>query len=148
MVYDENAKTLNHTGIGEIYIGGDSLFNGYFRAPKANRQCIYYDNNGERYLKSGDIMQIEEDGYVTFLSRKKRMIKVSGYAIFPSEIEQTASNVSGIKKSSAIGVGDERTGHKIILFYETGNDSKTNKIDFIALNELYMEHKSDLKVFV
>ncbi|MDR2267652.1 MAG: acyl--CoA ligase [Christensenellaceae bacterium] len=117
-IYDEESNSLKESGTGELYIGGDCLCNGYFKADAENAACFYYSDDGERYLKTGDIMKIDNEGYVSFLARKKRLIKVSGYSVFPSEIEQIAMSVDGIIKACAIGVPDGMTGHRIVLYYE------------------------------
>lgn len=134
-IYDENNKTLRLSGLGELYIGGDSLFNGYFANKEANSECIYTDEKGKKYLKSGDIVEINKDGYVTFKSRKKRVIKVSGFSIFPNEIEQVAILFGGINKACAIGVPDSITMSKIVLFYES-----CNIIDKTELHSILKKH--------
>jgi long-chain acyl-CoA synthetase len=141
-IYDEEKKVLKTQGIGELYIGGDSLFNGYFANPNANAECVFADNNGERYLKSGDIVEIDNDGYVTFKSRIKRVIKVSGFAVFPNEIEQVAMSIGGIKKACAIGVPHEKTGHTVVLYYETNTDDEEVKSNVQRECKKHLEPKA------
>ncbi|MDR2267217.1 MAG: acyl--CoA ligase [Christensenellaceae bacterium] len=122
-IYDETLNLLKENGIGELYIAGDCLCNGYYKSDKANSECFYYADDGKRYVKTGDIMEIDSEGYVSFISRKKRVIKVLGYSVFPSEIEQVAMNVDGINKACAIAIPDERLGSRVVLYYEATKDS-------------------------
>ena len=87
-------------------------------------------------------MKIDSEGYVTFVSRKKRIIKVSGFTIFPSEIEQIAMQVNGIKKVCAIGVPDEKKGSKIILFFETDKEKEMIKSELLEYLNKYLEPKA------
>lgn len=141
-IFDEETKTLKFQGIGALYIGGDSLFNGYLENPIANADCLYVDNNGERYLKSGDIVEIDNDGYVTFKSRIKRIIKVSGFAVFPNQIEQVTIGYSGIQKACALGFKDPITMSRIILFYETELGAKIDENLLMQELKKYLEPKA------
>ncbi|MDR0752329.1 MAG: acyl--CoA ligase, partial [Christensenellaceae bacterium] len=81
----------------------------------------------------------DEDGYVTFVARKKNVIKVSGYSVFPSEIENIAMRVESIKKASAIGVPCDKRGHKVILFYESYINNDSIKENLIAECKKHLE---------
>ena len=126
-IFDDTQNKLVEHGKGELYVSGDSLFNGYYNSKEATKECTYYDENGIRYLKTGDIMEIDSEGFVKFLSRKKRIIKVSGFTIFPSEIEQVSMNVLGVDKVCAIDIPNEKTGSKIVLYCETKENKEIIK---------------------
>ena len=69
-----------------------------------------------RWLQTGDIGVIEPDGYLKLLDRKKDLIIVSGFKVFPNEVEDVATLHPGVLEAAAIGVPDERTGQAVKLF--------------------------------
>ena len=77
---------------------------GYFNDKKATEET-YFDG----YLKTGDLGYIDEDGFIFYNSRKKRVIKVNGVAVFPHEIEQVISKLSGVKAVCVVQIPDEKT---------------------------------------
>ncbi|MCR5333107.1 MAG: acyl--CoA ligase [Bacilli bacterium] len=115
VVIDEKGKELPPNQDGEICIGGESLMNGY-RFMKEDKSVYHIDKNGNKYIKTGDIGMIDEDGYLYYKSRIKRIIKVSGVPVFPSEIEDVATSFDFVYEVAAIGVEDEKHGHIVKLF--------------------------------
>ena len=89
---------------------------GYYGNDEATKETYY---NG--YLKTGDMGYIDEDGFIYFTSRKKRVIKVSGVAVFPSEIEQVISHIPGVKGVCAIQIPDEKLVHAVKVFVVSDN---------------------------
>ncbi len=114
--FSEDLKPLETGKTGELCIAGDELMNGYYGDPEAtNRAFFVYD--GVKYVRSGDIGYVDEDGFVYFVSRIKRIAKVSGVNVFPSEIERlTMDEIEKIKETCAVAAPDERTGEAIVLF--------------------------------
>lgn len=90
--------------IGEISIKSDNNMIGYFNDEKAT-QTAYFDG----YLKTGDLGYMDEDGFIYFKTRKKRVIKVNGVAVFPHEIEEVIMGLSGIKTVCVVQIPDEKT---------------------------------------
>ena len=85
-ILDEDNNVAKIKEIGEICVAGNTLMNGYFNNPKATEEAFIYIN-GEKYLRTGDLGYIDKDGFVFFKERKKRVFKISGVSIYPSEIE-------------------------------------------------------------
>ena len=73
---------------------------------------------GEKWLFTGDLCYLDEDGYLYFKQRIKNMIKVNGVPVFPSEIEEVVSAIEGVKHAAAIGVPDQNKGESVKLFVE------------------------------
>lgn len=111
MILDEDNKELEPGEIGEISIKCENSMLGYFDNDEAT-EATYYKG----YLKTGDMGYIDEDGFLFFNSRKKRVIKVSGVAVFPHEIEGVISHIPGVKGVCAIQIPDEKLIHAIKVF--------------------------------
>lgn len=103
-ILDDNNNILKPGEIGEIAIKSDNNMLGYFKDEESSKTV--YTKDG--YLKTGDVGYIDSDGFLYFKARKKRVIKVSGVAVFPSEIEAVISSMSGISAVCVIQIPDER----------------------------------------
>ena len=102
-ILDEQDKPLGPNELGEISIKSENNMLGYFKDEESSKK-IYADG----YLKTGDLGYIDEDGFLYFKARKKRVIKVSGVAVFPHEIEEIISSMSGITAVCVIQIPDEK----------------------------------------
>lgn len=101
---------------GELCISGPQLMNGYLNDEEGTNEAFFVAD-GERWVRSGDIGYIDEDGFVFFKSRLKRIAKVSGVTVFPSEIENLCMNFFlEIGEAHAIAAPDEMTGSAIVMF--------------------------------
>ena len=115
-ILDENNNFLEPNEIGEIAIKSKNNMLGYYRDEGATKATYAGD-----YLKTGDVGYIDEDGFVYFTSRKKRVIKVSGVAVFPSEIESIISHIPGVKGVCAIQIPDENLAHAVKVLVVSNN---------------------------
>ena len=97
---------------GEIWIRGPQVMSGYWQRPDETAMAITPDG----FFKSGDIGVMDERGYVRIVDRKKDMILVSGFNVYPTEIEQVVSMHPGVLECAAIGVPDSRAGEAVNLF--------------------------------
>jgi long-chain acyl-CoA synthetase len=97
---------------GEICIRGPQVMAGYWN--RADETAKVMTNDG--FFKSGDIGVMDEQGYVKIVDRKKDMILVSGFNVYPTEIEQVVGMHPGVLECAAIGVPDERSGEAVKLF--------------------------------
>ncbi|TWR89888.1 long-chain fatty acid--CoA ligase [Pseudomonas saxonica] len=112
-------KVINDAGeelplgeVGELCIKGPQVMKGYWERPDATAEIM--DSDG--WLKSGDIAIIQPDGYMRIVDRKKDMILVSGFNVYPNELEDVMASLSGVLQSAAIGIPDEKTGELIKVF--------------------------------
>lgn len=85
---------------------------GYWRQPEATAEVMTADG----YFKTGDIAVMEPDGFFRIVDRKKDMILVSGFNVFPNEIEETVAAMPGVIESACIGFPHEATGEAVKLF--------------------------------
>jgi len=104
-IVDSNGKSLDAVQAGELYIQGPQVMKGYWKNPEETSQVL----DSEGWLKTGDIARITKEGYLEILDRKKDMILVSGFNVYPNEIEQILSEHPKIKSNAVIGVPDEHS---------------------------------------
>ena len=97
---------------GELCIQGPQVMKGYWRQPEASAQAL----DAEGWFKTGDIAVIEADGFTRIVDRKKDMIIVSGFNVYPNEIEDVLMSHPQVASCAVIGVPDERTGEAVKLF--------------------------------
>lgn len=118
-ILDEKNKVLPPNEIGEIAIKSENNMLGYFGA-KDSEKDIYSDG----FLKTGDLGYMDEDGFLFFKARKKRVIKVSGVAVFPQEIEEVISRMSGITAVCVVQIPDEKLIHAVKAIVVAKNKNK------------------------
>ena len=97
--------------IGEIAIKGPQVMAGYWQRPDETAKVMTADG----YFKSGDVGFMDERGFFRIVDRKKDMILVSGFNVYPNEVEEIASACPGVLECAAIGVPDEKTGEAVKL---------------------------------
>ena len=110
-IIDENGHSLPINEVGEIVLKSPSIMIGYYKDEKATKNALI-----DGWLHTGDLGYIDEEGFVFFKSRKKRVVKVSGVGVFPTEIEKLVSSIHGVKSCCAIQIPDERLQHAIKIF--------------------------------
>ena len=96
---------------GEIAIKGPQVMAGYWQRPDETAKVMTADG----YFKSGDVGTVDSRGYFKIVDRKKDMILVSGFNVYPNEVEEVASDCPGVMECAAIGVPDEKTGEAVKL---------------------------------
>ena len=106
LVLDEDGQPLGFNQAGEIAIRGPQVMKGYWQQPEATQKVFTPDG----FFLSGDIGCMNEEGYITILDRKKDMILVSGFNVYPNEIEYVLSLHPKVLESAVIGVDDEKSG--------------------------------------
>ncbi len=97
---------------GELWVRGPQVMRGYWQRPEATAEVITEDG----YLRTGDIAAIDESGCIQIVDRKKDMILVSGFNVYPNEIEDVVTRYEDILEAACVGVPDERTGEAIVLY--------------------------------
>ncbi|KLU61159.1 long-chain-fatty-acid--CoA ligase [Peptococcaceae bacterium CEB3] len=97
--------------IGEILVSNPGVFQGYWRRPEATALTLR-----EGWVHTGDMGQLDEDGYLVFSGRYKEMIKVSGYSVFPEEVEEMLIRHEAIAQVAVIGVPDPQKGEVVKAF--------------------------------
>jgi len=111
-ILDDDGVTLPHGTPGEICIRGPQVMAGYWNNPQETSHCMTADG----YFKSGDIGLITAEGFVQIVDRKKDMIVVAGFKVFPNDVEDVLSQMPGIKESAVIGVPHRKLGETVKAF--------------------------------
>ncbi|MEC8860097.1 MAG: AMP-binding protein [Pseudomonadota bacterium] len=112
MTVDEEGNDTGFNEKGELWIRGPQVMKGYWQNEKATAESI----TAEGWFKTGDFAQIDEEGYIRIVDRKKDLIIVSGFNVFPSEVEEVVNAHPGVAESAAIGVPSDKSGETIKLF--------------------------------
>jgi long-chain acyl-CoA synthetase len=111
-IKDEAGNNLPQGQSGEICIRGPNVMSGYYKQPEENAKAFTADG----FMRTGDVGIMDERGYTKIVDRLKDMIIVSGFNVYPNELENAVSLCPGVLECAVIGVPDEKTGEAIKLF--------------------------------
>jgi len=125
-ILGEDGSVVERGEPGEICARGPQVMLGYWQRPEATEKVM--DSDG--WFKTGDIGLVREDGYYKIVDRKKDMISVSGFKVFPNEVEDIVTLHPGILEAAVIGVPDDTTGEQVKL-YAVLSDSTVTKDEVI-----------------
>ncbi len=112
MICDDDGNSLPLNEVGEICIRGPQVMEGYWHRPKETADVMLPGG----WLRTGDIGRMDEDGYTFIEDRKKDMILVSGFNVYPNELEDVVVEMDGILEAAAIGIPHERSGEIVKMF--------------------------------
>jgi long-chain acyl-CoA synthetase len=113
---------------GEVCAKGPQVMKGYWQKPEANEAAFTTDG----YFRTGDIGVFDEKGFLKIVDRKKDMIIVSGFNVFPNEVEAVAAACAGVAECACIGRPDEKTGEAVRLFVAKTPGADLTEADVIA----------------
>ena len=113
---------------GEICAKGPQVMKGYWQKPEANAAAFTADG----YFRTGDIGVFDELGFLKIVDRKKDMIIVSGFNVFPNEVEAVAAACAGVAECACVGRPDEKTGEAVRVFIAKAKGASITEADVIA----------------
>ncbi|WP_163559030.1 AMP-binding protein [Halomonas sp. NO4] len=122
-VVDADGNDLPFGEPGELCVKGPQVMKGYWNREEETAQVL----SEEGWFRTGDIAVLQEDGYIRIVDRKKDMILVSGFNVYPNEIEDVVATHPDVVESAAVGVPDEASGEAIKLFVVAKDDSLDEK---------------------
>ncbi|MBC2778273.1 long-chain-fatty-acid--CoA ligase [Parasphingopyxis marina] len=129
---------------GEILVAGPQVMLGYWNRPDADEKVLH-----DGFLRTGDVGKIDADGYIYIVDRLKDMIAVSGYKVFPSQIEQILYKHPAVKEAIVLGVPDDYTGEKPKAFVSLQTGSETAGTEILEwLNPQLGKHEQVVAVEV
>jgi long-chain acyl-CoA synthetase len=99
---------------GELIARGPQIMQGYWQRPEDSSSTLQ-----DGWLYTGDIAQVDQDGYFTIVDRKKDMILVSGFNVYPNEVEEQIAAATGVLEVGVIGIPDEKSGEKVRAYVVT-----------------------------
>jgi long-chain acyl-CoA synthetase len=108
---DDDGNEVAHGQPGEIAIKGPQVMAGYWQRPDETAKVMTPDG----YFKTGDIGVVDERGYFKIVDRKKDMVLVSGFNVYPNEVEDVVAKLEGVMECAVVGVADEKTGEAVKL---------------------------------
>ena len=114
------AAIINHEGldylpvgeVGEMILSGPNIMQAYWKREEETRQVLI-DIDGEKWLRTGDLVSMDEEGYFHFFDRKRDLIKYKGYSVFARHVEEVLFKHPKIKAAGVVGVPDPKVGHLI-----------------------------------
>ena len=121
---------------GEICLTGPSMMIGYINHEEENKQTLRLHEDGHTWLHTGDLGMMDEEGFVYFRQRIKRMIITNGYNVYPSQIENILEGHPAVQRSCVIGVPDPLKMQKVKAFIVL----KDGVSDTPGLRESIMDH--------
>ena len=113
---DDPEKEMPPGQEGELCIAGPQIMKGYWNRPDETADMIRVHKDGIRWLHTGDIAKVDEDGYFAIVDRKKDMIIVSGFNVYPTDVEQVLYRHPKIAQVCVVGVPDKKTGEGVKAF--------------------------------
>jgi long-chain acyl-CoA synthetase len=113
---DPQKEVTGEDAEGELCIAGPQVMKGYWKKPEETDDMIRVHQDGMRWLHTGDVAKMDPDGYFRIVDRKKDMIIVSGFNVYPTDVEQVLYKHPKIEKVAVIGVPDEKTGEAVKAF--------------------------------
>lgn len=111
-IRDDDGKDVGLNTSGEICARGPQVMRGYWQRPEETAKVMLPDG----WLRTGDIGRMDDRGYVFIEDRKKDMIIVSGFKVFPNEVEDVVANLPGVAEVAAVAQADDRSGEVVALF--------------------------------
>jgi long-chain acyl-CoA synthetase len=122
-IKDDNNKTLPIGEIGEICIRGPQVMGGYYNRPDETAKVMTNDG----FFKSGDLGFMTEEGFIKIVDRKKDMILVSGFNVYPNELEDVVVQHPKVLECAAIGIPDEKSGEVVKIYVVKKDQTLTSE---------------------
>ena len=111
-IRDDDGKELKVDEVGELCFKGPQVMAGYWNQPEETDKVLAKDG----WLRTGDVGRVDKDGFVYIVDRKKDMILVSGFNVYPNEVEDVVMMHPGVRECAAVGVPDEHSGEAVKIF--------------------------------
>jgi long-chain acyl-CoA synthetase len=117
---DAEGKDVPFGEVGELWVKGPQVMQGYWQRPDESARVLK-----DGWLATGDIAQMDEDGYIRIVDRKKDMILVSGFNVYPNEVEAVIATHPGVADTAVVGVPDDECGEIVVAFVSKKDESLT-----------------------
>lgn len=135
-VVDEDFKDCPPNCAGDLVFAGPNITPGYWQNEKATNEAFTIDENNIRWLKSGDLARIDEDGYFYIVGRSKEMFISGGENVYPAEVENALLSHENIVEIAVLGVSDEKWGEVGAAFIRTDKEMSKEEIKAFCKSRL------------
>ena len=115
-VLDEDGKELPHGSVGEVVGRSGAMMTGYHEQPAKTREAEWFDADGQRYIRTGDVGRFDEEGFLTLLDRRKDMVISGGFNIYPSDLEAVLRQHPAVADAAVIGVPSKEWGETPVAY--------------------------------
>lgn len=130
--------------VGELILHGPNMMQGYWKRPEETKDSII-DIDGKKWLRTGDLVRMDEEGYFHFFDRKRDLIKYKGYSVFARHVEEVLYRHPQIKAAGVVGVPDPKVGQLIKAYVVLQSDAR-GKISEEEIMEFCRENLAHYKV--
>jgi len=139
-IFSEDNKEVPYGETGEICINGPTVMLGYYKNEEETKMALQLHDDGNIWLHTGDIGSMDNDGFVTYINRKKRIIVSSGYNIYPNQIEKIIASHPAIMSCAAIGIPHKRKVEVPIVYIVLKENYKKSEQLLYELKMLCMKN--------
>jgi len=130
--------------VGELVLSGPSVMQGYWKKPEESSK-VFFEREGMRWMRTGDIVRMDEEGYFHFYDRTKDLIKFKGYSIFAKDVEDVLYGHPQVKAAGVIGVADPAVGQRIKAIVVLQGDAR-GKVSEDEIKDYCRKQLADYKV--
>jgi long-chain acyl-CoA synthetase len=144
IVDHESMEFMPADEVGELILSGPNIMQGYWKREESTQESIMYID-GEKWLRTGDLVRMDEEGYFYFFDRKRDLIKYKGYSVFARHVEEVLYSHPQIKAAGVVGVPDPKVGN-IIKAYVVLESEARGKISEEEITQFCKENLAHYKV--
>jgi acyl-CoA synthetase (AMP-forming)/AMP-acid ligase II len=129
---DENGREVGPGGSGEVVGRSPAMMTGYHGRGEATAEAEWFDAEGNRFIRHGDLGRFDDDGFLTLLDRKKDVIITGGFNVYPSDLEAVLGDHPGVADCTVVGVPSEQWGETPVAFYVAKPEVSAEAEDILA----------------
>jgi long-chain acyl-CoA synthetase len=144
IVSHDSTEFLSPGEVGELIVSGPNIMQGYWNRPEETREAII-EFDGEKWLRTGDLVSMDDEGYFHFFDRKRDLIKYKGYSVFARHVEEVLYKHPQIKAAGVVGVPDPSVGQYIKAYVVLQSEAR-GKISEEEIVEFCRENLAHYKV--
>lgn len=131
-VIDEDGHELPPGAVGEIVARSPTMMSGYHGQPEATRAVEWFDAQGQRFIRSGDVGRFDDDGFLVLTDRRKDMLISGGFNVYPGDIEAVLHSHPAVREAAVIGVPSVRWGESPVALVATSPGAATTEAELLA----------------
>lgn len=129
---DEDGREVAQGEVGEVVGRSPAMMTGYFGRAEATSAAEWFDGNGNRFIRHGDIGRFDEDGFLTLLDRKKDVIISGGFNVYPSDVEAVLASHPDVADATVVGVDSAAWGETPVGFYVPRTGAEDSAADILG----------------